>query len=261
MSIKAETFEAAQNIVADVMRNVPKSHNIEHVRNVMNHTQKACDIAKLSEEESLIAILAALMHELDDSKLKKYLISSETARKKLQIFTKFPIAESLLLILPTSTTTCYGTLRCISLVSASTNGLSLPYNVSPWEFIPRDADRLEAIGLIGIERTWRYTREEKKPLFCAASPRCITSEQVIKTASDERFQRYCEGQASASMMCHFYDKLLHIHKMSSGNSYMEKEAMARRDIMIDFCIFFGTHNTMTDDMVLHFLEEHGHCLE
>ena len=73
---------------------------------------------------------------------------------------------------------------------------------------PRYADRLEAIGLIGVERTLEYTLKKGQPLFLEETAKGKTVDELNEIATKERYDSYVSK--SVSMFDHFYDKLLHL---------------------------------------------------
>merc|ERR1712224_573471 len=106
-----------------------------------------------------------------------------------------------------------------------------------WRFIVRDADRIEAVGEVGIARCYAYNQKVGAPLFVDTTPKCTTVEEVWKEATAERFQAY--NGDSNSMVDHYFDKLLHLENCASGNKYLESKLKERLQIMIDFVLDFG----------------------
>ena len=72
----------------------------------------------------------------------------------------------------------------------------------------RHADRLEAIGTIGAVRCWQYNTEKNAPMSVDTTPRCETKEEVWENVTPDRFENYMTTKTSASMMDHYFDKLL-----------------------------------------------------
>lgn len=71
--------------------------------------------------------------------------------------------------------------------------------------IIQDADRLNAIGVIGIARAFAFEGTRKLPLHTSDIP-LVTS----KTTHDEYVEN---AKKSRSVIQHFYDKLFHLKDM------------------------------------------------
>lgn len=87
--------------------------------------------------------------------------------------------------------------------------------------IVQDADRLDAIGAIGIARTFYYGGHKKNPLYDDASPRDIAT-------LDEKTYR-----EDSSVLNHFYEKLLLLEDTMNTEAG-KAEAAIRTDFMKRF---------------------------
>jgi uncharacterized protein len=205
---------------------VCKSHGIGHAKMVMMHAQRALRSSKLkiSESERLAVLLAALLHDADDRKFFPRNHNYENARDILKTVCSELEAR---------------VVTMIGYVSAAKNGDTKPEESkeSPWVLYPRYADRLEAIGWIGVVRCWEYTLSTSRPLFTENTPVAKNKDELWKIATVERFTEY-KGN-SASMVDHYYDKLLRIGLFESGNSYLDDEAAKRQEQPIALCLKFG----------------------
>eukprot|EP00759_Apiculatamorpha_spiralis_P029570 PhF_6_TR31730/c0_g1_i1/m.46699/K06950/K06950; uncharacterized protein len=134
-------------------------------------------------------------------------------------------------------------LKMISLVSTRTHGNSAGDVKADemWMLYPRFADRLEAIGEVGIQRALVYNDHVQTPMYTDASPMPITEAELSQVASSERFEGYMMSRTpSDSFIDHFYDKLLHIGKPEAfagcTNPYLLKEAESRHQVLVDFVL-------------------------
>jgi len=83
----------------------------------------------------------------------------------------------------------------------SFKGLGVPTPVSSIEAaLVQDADRLDAIGAVGIARAFAYGGHKGRPLHDPAVP-------PVAHASFASYQ-----QSTAPTLNHFYEKLLHLHE-------------------------------------------------
>lgn len=211
-------------------------HNLDHFLAVREHAVKALNRETLSERQKLQVELAALLHDADDKKLFPTSQNYGNARVILddvEIENHNDFVE--------------GIVHMIDLVSCSKNGDSVNQTDKLWMLIPRDCDRLEAIGAIGIQRCYAFTLHKKAPLHTESTIQAITPEAVMAAATPERFEAYMRGAQSASMIDHYYDKLLHIgqpHRLRSQNPYILGEAKARHENMIIYVIDYWTNISM-----------------
>lgn len=215
--------------------NVCGSHGIEHALAVTGHAEKAIEhlCEPLSAEIVSAIKIAALLHDADD-------------RKFFPLHTDY---ENLRAILDDQSTEFIElVLSMIRLVSASANGDNIPEEVKDklWMLIPRYADRLEAVGIIGIQRCYKFTISQNSQLFLESSPRFLEREEIL-TESLERYKSY--SGHSVSMIDHFYDKLIAISFFPISNPYFDMECEKRRQPLIDFLIYFSTHLDIDKSML------------
>jgi uncharacterized protein len=223
----SEKLSEAESMLSSILEEakVCVSHGIKHAVRVMTHVKRALARDKIiPPNERLAILLAALLHDADDRKFFPKNVNYENARKILRLL--FPMIEERVVNL-------------ISYVSASKNGNSIPEEAKsyPWVLWPRYADRLEGTGWVGVVRCWEYTLSSGTRLFTEATLRARTESEVNATATKERFLAY-KG-ASASMIDHYYDKLLHICPFESENPYLDHQSRVRRKALVSVCIVFG----------------------
>lgn len=166
-------------------------------------------------------LIAAMLHDIDDRKLFPNNHNNENA---LMLLDKVNRSESIKEVV----------LKMINLVSASTNGNS-NNEKDKWLYIPRDADRIEAIGIIGIQRVIQFSESHDHNILLE-STKLATNQIELKLINvDERYKNYIKNNGgSVSMLDHIYDKLLSISTMSSGNEYLMITAQERQKIMEKF---------------------------
>jgi uncharacterized protein len=221
----------ATTIVEQVLReaNVDTSHGLHHALQVLQHVRcmLECEEPKLSSQETLCIELAALLHDLDDRKYFPENRAYENAR-----FVLNKVAPD----------TVEPVVTMIQLVSTTSNGNSIDGVQHPWMLYPRFADRLEAIGAVGVERCLAFSQHRKRPLFTPHTLQVSTEEELWKVATKERFLLYLERKESESFIDHFYDKLLHIGTLEAlghpKNPYLIQEASKRHRYMVDYILNF-----------------------
>jgi uncharacterized protein len=241
-SIKKDT-ELLQTILEE--KEVSPCHGIEHAKTVMYHAYCALEDYDLSNEDQMAVLLAALLHDADDRKFFPEHKNYENLRKILKQTGK-------------SDEFIEKVVYMVSIVSASKWGDKIPEEVKgkEWMLVPRYSDRIEAIGIIGVERCHTYTKNvSKSPLFLDTSPKPKTEEDIWKYATIERYQAY--NGNSLSMIDHYYDKLLRLSTFPIKNSYFDEECKKRRQPLIDFLLYFGEKGTITHEEVEEFIRKHS----
>jgi len=213
---------------------VDRAHGIDHAVSVLGHAEGAIEHhpGELTEQQKLAIKLAALLHDADDGKFFK---DSRNAEEILKSIVDEPTREL--------------TMKLINLVSCSKNGNSKAEE--EWMLYPRYADRLEAIGEIGIWRCWQYTLHVKRPAYTIETERAQSLEELHRIASKERFEYYVSKQGkvgSSSFIDHFYDKLLHISDLGE-NPYFVKEAARRHKVMEEFLLDFGRQGEINHALI------------
>lgn len=136
------------------------------------------------------------------------------------------------------------TLEMIHLVSASTNGNRQV--TEKWKLIPRDCDRICALGKGtnkskgGIFRAFAFTFSDigSNQLISKNTPLPVNLKELKEVMKEYSLEKYVEmrkyKKRSDSMLDHFYDKLLLIGEMSSENTYLQNVANIKMREMQEF---------------------------
>ena len=224
-------------------------HDIEHMLSVSKHAEEALKLENIPQYTKLQVQLAALLHDADDKKIFGESKNFNNARKILfdvislsdsWEFYKYEynrIPESVIIVQEYRATYIKFIIDMINLVSCSNNGDKDP--PISWMAIPRDCDRLEAIGEIGVQRCLEVTKHFKSPFHTSETPRVYTENELWNAATNQKFIDYSLGKRSIRMIDHYYDKLLHIGKskhLKSQNKYILDEANKRNKFMIDYVL-------------------------
>lgn len=214
---------------------IPEDHGYEHYMAVYRHALAALSYEQLTSTQSLAVLLAALLHDVDDRKIKQMTLSMalslpppvEGEGKKE---TPYPIAARFLAGLTKDKELIDLTLSLIDEVSASKNGNK--YVEPDWKIIPRAADRIEALGMEGIHRCYDCTVRMDNPIVTPNTPLPVTETELLEVMRTRPFDLYIKGGGkSASMIDHFYDKLFHLGAIGTTNPYLLKEACKRLQVM------------------------------
>jgi uncharacterized protein len=132
------------------VNNIADDHGWRHYQLVKTNLIKAVNIYHfISHKDKLCYTLAALLHDVDDRKIFPNSINYQNARMiLLNAGLRRPLIDRIVYL--------------IDLVSASKNGNSIPEN--KYDLLPREADRVEAIGEIGLVRCYIYTVDQDRQL-------------------------------------------------------------------------------------------------
>lgn len=208
-------FENYQNIttksVKEILQenNMCKSHDINHILRVTNHTINALKYDKLQIREKYKVIFGAILHDIDDDKF----FNTDNCDNARNILSKINL--------------CFDDIeqiiRIIKYVSCSENHNNIPNEATNNEYLlyPRYADRLDTLGLNGVIRCYQYTKTKKGPLYVNTTMKPQTVDNIWEIATPERYENY-KGN-SASMIDHYYDKILQLGNFETENCYFKSK--------------------------------------
>lgn len=223
--------------------NVCQSHNTEHCVSTMSNAKKALEVSgfNLSEKEEECILLAALLHDADD---RKFFPNNKNFENLKSVLIDYDEKYLPLII------------KMVDLVSSSKNGDNVPEDIKDkeWMLYPRYADRLEALGLIGIYRCFKYGLTTGNPLYVETTARPMNEEEIWLVASEERYKRY--NGKSNSMIDHYYDKLLRASMFPIRNKFFDEQSIIRRKAQIDFILYFSNKKTINNDDILNFISNY-----
>ncbi|WP_318617430.1 HD domain-containing protein [Sporosarcina sp. YIM B06819] len=191
-----------RQIVEEIYNQFDASHDFAHIERVLKNAEEI--LQQESAADSGVVRLAVLLHDIDDAKYQT--VGQRTASDILQI-------------IGASNTLAQQVLACIESVSFS--GGNAKELTSIEGAIVRDADRLDAIGAIGIARTFAFGGARGRKLY-------DMSETARATMSESDYR----GKETASVT-HFYEKLLLLKELmvtAEGKRLAEQ----RHDYMVGF---------------------------
>jgi len=202
-----ELIEATKTFVKDTLKDAEGGHDWFHVERVYKN---ALLIAKGETVDPLVVALGALLHDIADSKF--YDCDSTIGPK---------VAGAFLLKHNVDSATINHVIKIIENISYSSNiGLENTFRSIELDVV-QDADRLDALGAIGIARTFNYGGFKNRTLYNPdIKPNLNMTKAEYKTSN-------------APTINHFYEKLLLLKdKMNTTTGY--KIAKQRHQYMVDF---------------------------
>ena len=233
-------------------------HGYIHAVRVYNHACIAVDEIKdlrnLSYAQTMAIKLAALLHDVDDEKIFGTGEGLPNAERILDHI-KFPMKEEVL--------------EMIRLVGFSHNGIRCFYRsddpfifkdglisgkrgtlhqIDKWKLIPRDCDRVEALGQIGVARCIGFGCLIKRPLFNSSqTPRLTDDWSILKKAVQYWLG---EDKIPHTTIDYFIKGLVLRTIMSSGVKYLEELALARRQPILDIIKIYGDNGYLNRELIL-----------
>ncbi|RSD26303.1 HD domain-containing protein [Mesobacillus subterraneus] len=175
-----EKIEAAESFVKQELGSDSSGHDWHHIDRVRKNAYLIWSNHK--EADWFIIEMAALLHDIPDDKLNE---SEEAGWAKLDSFLQSLQLEQDLADKIGS---------CIETVSFKA-GREIELNSMEAKIV-QDADRLDALGAIGIARTFAFGGKKGHPIF----------EPAQEVRGEMTLEEYRNG--SSSSVNHFYEKLL-----------------------------------------------------
>ncbi|WP_449621857.1 HD domain-containing protein [Robertmurraya sp. Marseille-Q9965] len=208
--IHEEWVALTKEYVHNELQNDPSGHDWWHIARV---TEMAKKIAFEENADLFICEMAALLHDIADEKLNA---SEEEGLNKVANW-----LESIGVNKPTIE-------KIISIISSiSFKGGGQSALTSLEAKVVQDADRLDALGAIGIARTFAY----------AGSKGDLIYDPAIKPRDSMTKEEYRNGKSTA--INHFYEKLLKL-KNRINTDYAKKIAEERHQFMEEYLrVFFA----------------------
>lgn len=189
---KQEQLERIKNYVKQKLSKDQTGHGIDHINRVVDMAEK---IAFTESCNRFIVISAAYLHDVVDEKL---VVEQEQAYFELINFLKE---------IDLTTNQIAEIITILKNISFSSN-LKERKELTIEGKIVQDADRLDAMGAIGIARTFYYGGHKKHLMF---DPK----ENARANLTKEEYRK------SSTIINHFYEKLL-LLKNTLNTSYAKK---------------------------------------
>ena len=182
-------------------------HDWWHIYRVWKNAITICE-HDAERADSFIVQLAALLHDLDDWKFNAS--GDETPLRAKAWLDSLSIDPSITDAV------------CRIITHISYKGAGVENKMDSLEgFIVQDADRLDAIGAIGIARAFAYGGYKNRPMYDPDSPPQMHAS----------FEEYKNSKSAT--INHFYEKLLLLKDMMNTNT-AKRIAEQRHEVMVQF---------------------------
>ena len=182
-----KVLDSIKNTVKEMMDN-DSAHDFEHIMRVYKNAQKLCKKEKANEK---LVLSAALLHDIvsyPKSDKRSKLSSIQSAKKSESILKKYDFSQDE-----------------IKIISDAIRDHSFSQNKTPTTIegkILQDADRLDALGAIGIARVFATGGSLNRPFYNIDDPFCKTRIPDDKTWTVD----------------HFFQKLLNLESLMNTKS-------------------------------------------
>jgi len=202
----SEIIQQTVTFVQATLKEAEGGHDWFHILRVWNNAKR---IAKHENVNLFIVELGALLHDIADSKFHNG--DEKIGPKKARLFLEnLNVDEKIIVHIE----------NIIKNISFKGGNLKQTFNSTELDVV-QDADRLDAIGAIGIARTFNYGGFKNRPIYNPA----------IKPNFNHTKESY--KNSTAPTINHFYEKLLLLKdrmKTQSGKKIAEQ----RHEFMITF---------------------------
>ncbi len=199
MKAKPEIY----NEVKKWMRKNDPAHDFEHVLRVYETAKMICTKEKANKKLVLYSVLLHDIAAFPKNDKRSKISSTKSSKEAKKILKKFSFPD-----------------EEIKIISNAIEDHSFSKHKKPTSLegkILQDADRLDAIGAIGIARTFAVGGSENRPFYNKSDPFCS-----IRNPNDQNWT-----------LDHFYKKLLVIESKMNTKSG-KKEAKRRTKILRRF---------------------------
>lgn len=203
---KAEIIEKTKEFIRNKLQGEGSGHDWWHIYRVWNNAKY---IGKMERVDMFVVELAALLHDIADWKFNKGSedAGAKEARKWLELL---EVEDNIISHV------------CEIVATSSFRGAGVKSKMRTLEGkVVQDSDRLDAIGAIGIGRTFAYGGHIGRGMY----------DPDIKPQRHETAEEYKKNNSTT--INHFYEKLLLLKNLMSTES-AKKIAAERHKYMEDF---------------------------
>lgn len=192
MTGDVSVIAATEAFVKGQLEHVDGSHDWWHIARVRNLALLLAKEEQLPLDSLLVVELAALLHDVKDWKYSGDEFSNEHAVSEFLSTTelKEDVREKIL-----------GVIRCMGFKNELDKGTS--FIITPELAVVQDADRLDAIGAVGIARCFTFGGRFDRILYDPEIPPRVNLNK----------HEYMNGANKTTTLNHFYEKLLKLKDM------------------------------------------------
>jgi len=203
--LKNQIIKDTEKFVESELGEDATGHDWFHVDRVRRNALHICKEERTGDP--FVIEMAALLHDIPDEKLNE---NAEKGKEKLASFFKT-------ITLPEETQN-----HITQIIESISYKGGIKQQLRTVEAkIVQDADRLDAIGAIGIARAFAYGGKKGQPIY----------NPTIKVREEMTLEEYRKGKSTS--IHHFYEKLLKLKDLIN-TSTARKMAESRQELMLIF---------------------------
>lgn len=202
----ADIIKATEGYIKDVLQDHESSHDWWHIERVWKNAQR---IGEAERADMLIVELAALLHDVADWKFHDGDLTAGP-RKVREFLSSHNIAPKIV----------DDVASAVETVSFKGVGVAVEPKTLEGKVV-QDADRLDAIGAIGIARAFAYGGHANRAMH----------DPTEKIAYHDSFEEYKNSRGTT--INHFHEKLLLLKDLMHTNT-AKQIAEGRHQFMLDF---------------------------
>ena len=203
--MKNQIIKDTEKFVESELGEDATGHDWFHVDRVRRNALHICKEERTGDP--FVIEMAALLHDIPDEKLNE---NAEKGKEKLASFFKT-------ITLPEETQN-----HITQIIESISYKGGIKQQLRTVEAkIVQDADRLDAIGAIGIARAFAYGGKKGQPIY----------NPTIKVREEMTLEEYRKGKSTS--IHHFYEKLLKLKDLIN-TSTARKMAESRQELMLIF---------------------------
>ncbi|MBQ0137761.1 MAG: HD domain-containing protein [Kurthia sp.] len=194
-------IEKCQELVKEIYDQFDASHDFQHIERVLMNARAIMETEEQANRE--VIELAVLLHDVSDPKYTKDKSNEEKILRALNLTPEEELHIK----------------EVIASVSFS-GGNEMPTTTIEAKIV-QDADRLDALGAVGIARTFAFGGAKGRPLYDDA-------EEIRMDMSEKEYH-----SKSTASVTHFYEKLFllkDLMKTAKGKAL----AQGRHQFMVEF---------------------------
>lgn len=202
-------FEKVEQFVASKLQHDTSGHSMDHIHRVVKLTQK---IAIEENANVDVCVLAAYLHDVVDDKMVQN--SDKVKSEIISLLENLAVSKNIIE-------------QIMTIISTMSFSFQLDNDIehSLESKVVQDADRLDAIGAIGIARTFLYAGDKGSSLYDPnIQPR------IKMTKSSYRNEK-------STAINHFYEKLLLLKDLmhtQTGKNLAQKRHIFMENYLIQF---------------------------